>query len=419
TPGRPAGAPLDTPRAPAKTVAVAPPASAGGPYADLSSFLIDVQKHLRLHDARACRKLIAALPGNVTPGARFSVESFAAFCDMMAGDCAGGAARLGKAYTAQGVAMQLALYTDQYCPIEGNLETRLARLRTQVGAHTMGPAMDLSWCDALIPPARKAAGEVSTGPQRGAITFALQQLAKCIGSAGRCDEARGLWSLSLTVDESSKWRTPDLGAPCAAQAAALTSTETYADPSALLQSLTNTIRMHDVPGCQKLVASAPANVSPGHKHSLELVHAHCEMMSGDCAAGTARLGKLEPNGPGGSPVDPAIKAAWVRSNVDTYCPITGDLDARLARLWSQVDAFTSRTGGGLVAWCDALAAPAKTIAGEVSTAAQQKRAVMSLQRLASCMGGAGRCAEGRELWSLSVQLDPSAPSTPALGARCP
>jgi hypothetical protein len=143
------------------------------------------------------------------------------------------------------------------------------------------------------------------------------------------------------------------------------------------------------------------------------------MMSGDCAAGTARLGTLEPNGPKGSPVNPSIKAAWVRSQADTYCPIAGDLDARIARLWSQVDAFTSRDGGGNIAWCDALVAPAKVAAGEVTTAAQRKRAVMSLQRLASCMGGAGRCAEGRDLWALSAQLDPSTPSTPSLGARCP
>jgi hypothetical protein len=143
------------------------------------------------------------------------------------------------------------------------------------------------------------------------------------------------------------------------------------------------------------------------------------MMSGNCAAGTARLGTLEPNGPNGSPVDPTIKAAWVRSQADTYCPIVGDLDARVARLWSQVDSFASSMGGGLIAWCDALVPQAKTIAGEITTAPQRKRVVMSLKRLASCMGGAGRCAEGRDLWALSAQLDPSTPSTPDLGKKCP
>lgn len=418
-PGRPAGAPLDTPRAPPKTVAVAPPATAAAAMAAVSSFITDVQKHIRHHDARACRKLVAGLPSNIPPSARFSVETFAAYCDMMAGDCAGGIVRLGKANAAQGIAMHPSLFSDQYCPIEGDLETRVARLRAQVSAHTMGPAMDLSWCDALIPPTRTAAREASTGVHRGVVGFALVQLAKCVGSAGRCDEARGLWSLASTVDESIKWRTPDLGTRCPAATAALTTTEAFADPSALLQSLSGAIRMRDVPSCQKLIASAPANVHPGHKHSIDLLHAHCEMMSGNCAAGTARLGKLEPNGPGGSPVDPTIKAAWLRSNVDTYCPITGDLDARVARLWSQVDGFTSRTGGGNIAWCDSLVGPARTAAGEVTTAAQRKRVVMSLQRLASCMGGAGRCDAGRDLWALSVQLDPSAPSTPALGAKCP
>ena len=348
-PGRPAGAPLDTPHAPPKTVAVAPPITPAGAIAAVSSFITDVQKHIRHHDARGCRKLVAGLPSNIPPSARFSVEIFAAFCDMMAGDCAGGTARLGRAHAAQGQVLQPAMYTDQYCPIEGDLETRVTRLRSQVSAHTMGPAMDLAWCDALIPPTRKAAGEASTGPQRGVVGFALLQLAKCVGGAGRCDEARGLWSLASTIDDSIKWRKPDLGAPCAAATAALTATEAYADPSALLQSLSGAIRMNDVPGCQKLLASAPANVAPGHKHSIDLLHAHCEMMGGNCAAGTARLGKLEPNGPGGSPVDPSIKAAWVKSHVEMYCPIAGDLDARIARLWAKVDAFTSRGGGGLIA----------------------------------------------------------------------
>jgi serine/threonine protein kinase len=415
-PSRPAGVPLDLPRAPAnKTVAVAPPA---GGYADLSSFVTDIQKHLRLRDVRACKRLIAGLPGNLHPSQRFSVDTFAASCEMMAGDCAGGTARLTRAQAAQGLAPQPEIFVEQYCPIEGNLETRLARLRSQVGAHTMGSAMNLAWCEALVPHARKAAGEASTGPQRGTTSYVLHQLAKCLGSVARCDEARALWSLSNTVDETNKWRKPDLGAKCAAASDALASAESYADPTQLLQGLTAALQQRDVRGCQRLVASQPPNVHPTHKHSIELLQAHCEMISGNCAAGTARLQRIGPN-PGGPPVDPAIHAGWLRSNVDMYCPITGDLDARLARLWAKVDAFTSRGGGGLVAWCDALVAPARTAAGEVSTARQRQRAARVLQRLASCVAGAGRCDQGRDLWALAAQTDPSTPATPALGAKCP
>jgi hypothetical protein len=308
------------------------------------------------------------------------------------------------------------MLAQQYCPIEGPLETRLERLRTQVAAHTMGPVMDLPWCDLLLTPAKKAAREATTGPQRGVTAWALQQLAKCVGSAGRCDDARALWSLSNTVDESGKHRQPELGAQCAAAAAALGAAETYADPTALLQSLTAAVRQRDVRGCQKLAATPMPNVHPGQQHSIELLQGHCEMVAGDCAAGTARLQRIGPNTSG--TLDPSIRAAWLKSHVSTYCPITGDLDTRVERLWAKVDAFTTRDHGNL-AWCDALIPAAKAIAGEVSSAAHRKRMGFALQRLALCVGLAGRCDQGRELWALSTTTDPNASATPALGAKCP
>jgi hypothetical protein len=348
---------------------------------------------------------------------QLNVESFAAYCEMMAGDCAGGTARLSRAYAAQGQLVQPAPFVDQYCPIEGPLETRLARLRTQVSAHTMGPAMDPAWCDALVAPAKQAGREATAGPQRGIAAWALQQLAKCAGAAGRCDEARALWSLSNQVDEAGKHQKPDLGTKCAAASADLAAAETYVDPAPLLASLTAAVRGRDLQACRKLVAAPIPNVHPGQKHSIELHLAHCEMITGSCAAGTARLQRIGPNGPG-RPVSPSIHAAWLESNVSTYCPIAGDLDARVARLWSQVDAFTTRDHGN-VAWCDSIIPAARTIAGEVATAAHRTRTVRALQRLAQCVARAGRCDQGRELWALSVQVEPGAPGTPALGAACP
>jgi hypothetical protein len=181
--------------------------------------------------------------------------------------------------------------------------------------------------------------------------------------------------------------------------------------------LSAAIQQRDVRGCRQLAAAPIPNVHPGNRYSIELLLGHCEMLSGSCPAGTARLARIGPS-PSASPVDPSIRSAWLASNVSTYCPIAGDLDARVARLWSQVDAFTTRDSGNL-AWCDALVPAAKAVAGEVSTPAHRKRTGRVLQRLAACVARAGRCDQGRELWALSAQVDPSAPSTPALGARCP
>jgi len=418
--GRPAGVPLDPPappRAPgSKPVAVAPPAAAGS-FPNLSTFFEDVQKHVRQHDGRACKRLYATLPAGIHPSMKYAIESFGAYCDMLAGDCAGGTARLVQAQAAQGMNPQPANYVEQYCPIEGPLETRLQRLRTQLAAHTMGMAMDVAWCDALLPHAKRAAGEVSTGPERGLASFALHQLAKCLGFTGRCDEARALWSLSNTVDESSKHQQPDLGPRCAAASAELAAAESYADGAPLIQTLTTAIRAHDVPGCRKLIASPIPNVPAGQKYSIELLLGQCEMLSGNCTAGTARLDRIGPSS-SGRQISPEIRKAWLQSNVSTYCPIAGDLDARLARLWAQVDAFTTRDHGNL-AWCDAIIPAARTAAGEASTDAQRKRAGRVLQRLAACVALAGRCDQGRDLWALSTQADPAAPATPALGAKCP
>jgi hypothetical protein len=376
---------------------------------------MDIQKHIRRRDAAACKRLIAELPANIHPASRFGVDMLSAHCEMMSGDCAGGTARLVRAHEAEARPVMPDLHADQYCPIEGPLEKRLARLRTQVSANTMG-GMNLPWCDALVAPAKKLAGEVTTGPQRGTTAWALQQLAKCVGSAGRCDDARALWSLSNKVDESSRFRQPELGPKCESASAALSAAESYADPKAILQSLAAAVRQRDVRGCQKLVATPLPNVHPGQQHSIELLQGHCEMLAGDCAAGTARLQRIGPSTSG--TIDPATRAAWLKSHVSTYCPIAGDLDTRVARLWAQVDAFTTRDHGNL-AWCDALIPTAKAIAGEVSTAAHKKRAGFVLQRLALCVGLAGRCDQGRELWALSTTVEPGAAATPVLGSKCP
>jgi hypothetical protein len=384
----------------------------------VTTFAADIQKALQQRDTRACKQLVAGLPADIHQSMRFAVETLAAYCEMMAGNCAGGSARLDRAQVAQGLAAQGTMLADQFCPVEGPLETRVARLRAQIGAYATGAAIAPAWCDALLLPAKKAAAEATSGPHRAILGWGLQQLARCIGGTGRCDDARALWSTASTLDESIKLQKPDLGPKCAAASAQLAATEAYTDPTALLQSLDAAIRGRDLRACQKLLATPVPNVHPGQRYSIEMQLGHCEMMTGSCAAGTARLQRLGPN-PSGPAVDPSIAAAWLASHAGTYCPITGDVDARVARLWSQVDGFTSRGGGGNLAWCDALVGTARTLAGEVATPQQRKRAGMALQRLAGCVAAAGRCEQGRELWTLSTQVDPNALATPVIGAKCP
>lgn len=420
-PTGPGGVPLDLPpnlppRAPpSKSVAVAPSVA---PSADLATFAADMQKAFRQRDTRACKQLVAGLTGDIHQSTRFVVETLVAYCDMMSGDCAGGTARLDRAQVAQGLSPQGATLADQFCPIEGPLETRVARLRAQIGAFATGAAIAPAWCEALLAPAKKAAAEVTSGPHRGILGWGLQALARCVGGIGRCDDARALWSTASTLDESIKLQKPDLGAKCAAASAQLAATEAYADPTALQQALDAAIRAHDVRACQKLLATPIPNLHPGARYGIEMQLGHCEMMSGNCAAGSARLQRIGPS-PSGAAIDPSIHAAWAKSHESTYCPITGDVDARVTRLWAQVDGFTSRGGGGNLAWCDTLIGPARTLVGEVATAKQRKYAAMALQRLAACVAAAGRCDQGHELWTLSLQADPGAPGTPDLGAKCP
>ena len=141
------------------------------------------------------------------------------------------------------------------------------------------------------------------------------------------------------------------------------------------------------------------------------------MMAGDCAKGTAMMAKVEAN-PGGSTA-PDIKARWVESTVNMYCPIEGSLDTRLTRMWAQLDAFTSSTGSHSIAWCNVVLPHARKAASEVTDATAKQLEAKILRRLASCVASANRCDEARELWQLSLATDASrAPATPALGS-CP
>lgn len=409
---RPAGVPLDA-TAPPPSATVATAAAAAQPTLDYQVFHIEVAQRIAQRDVAGCRALTARALRDAPPGGRFAVELYEGICDMIGGDCAGGVRKLERTYASQRLELTASAFTDQYCPIEGDLETRVARLGFQAMAH--GSArIDLAWCTALVPAANKLAAEVQTPPLRARTAVALKTLAKCIASTGRCDDGRALWKRGAELDSSMKLAAPDLGAKCPGEAPLVATV-----PPSLYHGVQQAIRDRDARRCIQLIGSVPTNIDPRDQALLEMYRAHCEMIAGDCAAGRARLTQVDPSGSHGLVPSGSLRATWLSSNTDMYCPIEGSLDARLARIWAQLDTFTTRSADGhSVAWCQHLLGPAKTAAGEASTPAQIDRAARNLRRLATCISSAGQCDDGRALWTTAADLD-GRTAPPVLSAKCP
>jgi hypothetical protein len=83
----------------------------------------------------------------------------------------------------------------------------------QIDGFTTRDSGNVAWCDAIIPAARKLAGEVATAAHRTRTVRSLRRLAECVARAGRCDQGRELWALSVQVDGGTP-STPALGAAC-------------------------------------------------------------------------------------------------------------------------------------------------------------------------------------------------------------
>jgi serine/threonine protein kinase len=157
-------------------------------------------------DMKTCRAF-ASNPPTAPKGIDTTVEMIAAYCTMMTGDCQGGTARLAKVHpggaaSAKGVAVN-------YCPIAGTLDERLYQMKIQLSAFAdrRSGAARVEWCSVLVAPAKKAASEAQNDDQREAAGKILRNVAWCISLAGRCGEARELWSLA-TQDP------PDLSPKC-------------------------------------------------------------------------------------------------------------------------------------------------------------------------------------------------------------
>lgn len=396
--------------------AAAPQVAMATPF-DLSALLNDLRAALRVHDVAACRRLLAGAPAALPASIRFTLEMHAAFCDMRAGDCAGGTARLTRAYATQpDPAPDLEVFADQYCPITGDLDTRQRRLSAQVAVASFGDRWAVPACDRLLPAARALGRDVRTVLDRARAAHSLQRLATCLGSAGRCADAHQLWLAAVATHDTLRAATPDLTARCPATPPAVATL-----PATTFGDLSLAIRSRDTRRCAALLAALPTNLDPSQQTSVDLYRAHCDMVAGRCAAGRARLAALDPAAPAG-PLPPAgpLRTQWLDANADTYCPIEGPLDARLRRLWAQVDAFTGRHPTDLhnTTWCTALTAPALTAATDASTPTETSRAAKILRRLATCLGAASRCTDALSLWTRAESLDPGTP-TPSLTTNCP
>lgn len=180
---------------------------------DLSPFVRDVQVALHRRDIASCKRLVAGLPKDYHPIMRFGIESLVACCDMISGDCAGGTARLARAYAAEGLAIQDNIYANLYCAIEGNLKTRLSRVMAQTSLYTQDHVMDIVRCDELIPHARKVAAEVTTRADKLQAAFAVKQLAGCFAHHRRCDDARSADALAVRLDPK-RVPAPELAEKC-------------------------------------------------------------------------------------------------------------------------------------------------------------------------------------------------------------
>lgn len=190
-------------KAPTKTEvpAVSSPSASLSPnvITDLSDFMRDVQRAIRRRDIPTCKRLVAGVGKDVHPNARFTVELFGSMCDMMGGDCAGGNARLARAFAAQEKPFQDGAVADQYCAIEGNLKTRLARLLAQTNLHANSPVIDIAWCDALIPHARKLAGEVTAPGEKALAAYIAMHLAGCFAHHGQCADATSAAAVATKI----------------------------------------------------------------------------------------------------------------------------------------------------------------------------------------------------------------------------
>ena len=155
------------------------------------------------HDAAACfaaADRLAALGDAVAPTAAME----RGICEMVAGRCEAGRARISDALRDAGAPPDASLYVKTWCPIEGDLPTRLNRAWTQAAAHT-----DPAYCRAIETSVLAVADEVARADrgrtdtdgtiERMRAGDAVSNLGRCYALARRCDDAARLWARATAV----------------------------------------------------------------------------------------------------------------------------------------------------------------------------------------------------------------------------
>ena len=393
----------DAPSAPAFAPPVSPPAPPKPTIApdpqQLELGMIAVRRALTRRDGRRCLAELAKLPANVPLATANLIALYRGQCEMLAGDCAGGQARVDRALDAMGSPPNGEALAIALCPITGPFKTRLQRLTSQAFAQRT-PAD----CRAYLAHARTLAGEAATAVDKAQVGSVLRHIAKCVRD---CKEAEALWAEAHALDNLPMKLELE---HCPQAAAAPPPPDPIADVQKQLAAAQQAIGRRDLAACRKMqAASVPSGIPQPLAQSFQLVQGYCTMLV-DCSAGAALLAKAYNH----------AHPATVTASMDTYCPIEGALDARLRRIHAQLDAFAPiRMDGPTLAWCRYLARPAQTAAREAATGDQRASAAKALHHLAWCHSTAGRCSEAYDLSSLAAEIDPAVAAKRALSAKCP
>ncbi len=168
-----------------------PAGSSGG--VSVEAAIDELAASIRHRDARRCRDIVDAIdPGALDHQQTNSVEMLHARCEMIGGDCAGGARRAETLYrrvtVASAVATAVQFESDSFCPLTGDLATIKRRLLAQT-THMM---LDPVACRTFVGPARQVATAAATDIDKRVAGSALVAIAKCFSSAKQCTDAHAL-----------------------------------------------------------------------------------------------------------------------------------------------------------------------------------------------------------------------------------
>jgi serine/threonine protein kinase len=178
----------------------------GASVTSITDQINKAQQGIVRRDFKACKALITSPPTDVPQGMQQSIDLVTGACQMVTGNCKVGADLVSKAYGNSVPAITIESNMDTYCPITGTLDQRSKRIEAQLNAFAdrRDPKPGIAWCAYLAGPAKVAAAEAKTDAQRAKASENLQRIAACLSTAGRCDEARDLWTLSGSTEPAPR-----------------------------------------------------------------------------------------------------------------------------------------------------------------------------------------------------------------------